>query len=475
MKKKLLLPLMVLSLTLVGCNTPTNSSNSTSPVSDDIVSNDSTNTSSSYSEGEVSHLEQITDVSKLFQTYSKKSDFNFACKYEYSTVYKRQYVETVTSDYQFMNGIIQMTYLNTSENAYHTDYLYENAAENIYKYYLDMGKQKEYQTISGDNQYYAQYVASMDQIDISDIDWKENFLVDTTKKVISPKDDEAKLEIGKHIFGDNAGEYWEKLDISYDNGYITKIDAISIYMERVYYFTVTLSDHTWVNIELPNATQEYIGSKPYYEHETYSGISLNEEQALALQFLNNARDANYSVSTRWELVNNGEVIPTAFIETTTKYADGNAAYTYTNQTTQKTKTDYLVSNKNGSFTLYVVDDNGIRQGYASGTQEYTQNITNFSLDQLNLSGLKASDFVYNAEAGYAMPKNNETEKTLVGNIFGFKDNYYGLHIYFENNAISKVETSLYLVSGDSIASYKKTYTITNIGTTTIEYPSDIQI
>lgn len=460
MKKKLLLTLMSLSFALVGCGNKNSSSSESQQGS---------------SSSEASSYEKITDVNSLFTTYESKYDYNFVVSYEYSTVYKRQYVETIKNDYQYMDGIVQLTYLNPNDSNYYTDYLYENPKENIYTYYVDMGAQKEYQTISGDNQYYAQYVATMDKLDIAGVDWAEDFLVNKETKTLTPKDDEVKTEVGKKIFGDNPGEYWEKIDVSYDKGYITKIDAVSIYMERVYYFTINLSYHTLVNIELPKATKEYVGSKPYYQDETYAGVALSNDQKTALQFLVNARDANYTVNTRWDLVDNGELVAGAYVETTSKYADGNAEYTYTNQSTKQTKTDYLISNKNGSYTLYVVDDYNIRQAYASGTNEYSQNITNFSLDQLNLSALDANDFIYNQEKGYIMPKNKETETKLVGKIFGFADNYYGLHIYLENNVISKVETSLYLVSGDSIASYKKIYSISNIGTTTIDYPSDIQL
>lgn len=456
-KSKLLLPLLALSLVVVGCNTNNNnSSEATSTQSE----------SSSVLEG----FNSISDVSSLFQTYNSSQDYNFMAKYSYSTVYQRQYVDTVSTDYQFMNGITQLTYeLN---GTYSTDYLYENPEKDIYTYYLDMGAQKEYQTISGTNQYYAQYVAAIDTMNISDIDWAENFLVNEDKKVLVTKDSDSLLEMGKHIFGDKTGEYWEDLKVSYKDGYITKIEAISIYMERVYYFTVTLSDHTWVNIELPKASQEYVGAKPFYSDEVYRGTTLTDDQASIIEFLDDPRKANYTVSTLWEQVQNGSVT-TNTVTTSSKYADGNASYTYKSNSDNLTHNDFLISNSNGTYTYYADDGMGVHTSYMSGTQEYSSNVSTFALDQINLSSLKASDFLYNDSAKCFMPKDAATERKLVASVFGQADYYFGLHIYFADGKITKVETSLFMEQSNQVASYKKTYTISDIGTTSITYPSDV--
>jgi hypothetical protein len=72
-----------------------------------------------------------------------------------------------------------------------------------------------------------------------------------------------------------------------------------------------------------------------------------------------------------------------------------------------------------------------------------------------------------------MPKDAATERKLVASVFGQADYYFGLHIYFADGKITKVETSLFMEQSNQVASYKKTYTISDIGTTSITYPSDV--
>ena len=469
-KKLLLVSLLSLSMICVSC-TPSSSSSSSSEAKSESSTTTSSTTSSESTSSEEKYT-SISDVSKLFKTYNSKSEFNFSLTYTVSTVTNRQHVGTLVTDYQYQDNKIQITYEEDGE--FYTDYFHEDEATNTYEYYIDMGGQKEYQLIDGENEYYFQFSSAIDKLDLSNIDWADTFLVNEEKKTLNPIDSACLTEVAKHIFGDRANEYWEKLVINYDGGFISKINAISIYRESVYYYSIVFADQDWVNIELPTTTQDYVGNQPYYKNEEYTGVALTEEQASAIEFLENSHDANYSVSCLWEQVILGSMTG-ATVHTSSKYADGNAEYRYTNATTNITYTDYLVDSGNGQFTYYQDNADGTHTPNLSGTEEYNNAVANFALDQLNLASLDASDFIYNAEKGYIMPKDKATEQKLVGSIFGFSDYYYGLHIYLENNVISKLETSLYIESGTSIASYKKTYTLTSIGTTTINYPNDIII
>lgn len=468
-KKLLLVSLLSLSVVCVSCTPSSSSSTSSSETTSTTTSSTPSTTSDASSEGEYT---SITDVNKLFKTYTSKSEFNFALTYTVSTIANRQHVGTWTTDYQYQDNKIQITY--EEDGAFYTDYFYEDEDKNIYEYYIDMGGQSEYQLIDGENEYYFQFSSSIDELNLSNIDWADAFLVNEETKTLNPIDNATLTEAAKHIFGDRANEYWEKLVVKYDKGYISEISAISIYRETVYYYTIEFADQDWVNIELPTATQDYVGNQPFYKNEEYVGVALTSDQASAIEFLENSHDANYSVSCLWEQVILGSMTG-ATVKTASKYADGNAEYRYTNATTNITYTDYLIDSGNGQYTYYTDNANGTHTPSISGTEEYNNAVANFALDQLNLASLKASDFIYNEEKGYIMPKDKATEQKMVGTIFGYSDYYYGLHIYLENNVISKLETSLYIESGTSIASYKKTYTLTSIGTTTISYPSDVII
>lgn len=455
--KKLLVSLLALSFALVGCQPSSSSSNS----------QDSTSSTSSGSS-----FNSITNIGNILNTYSSRDEYNFAVKFKYSTVTNRVHSGTFETDYQYEGKKLQLTY--EADGAFFTDYFYEDEAANTYEYYIDMGEAKEYQLIDGENEYYFQFTSQIDKLDLCNIDWEDYFLVNEDTNTLIPADPAKLTEAAKHIFGDKANEYWEELEIKYNNDkYISEINAISIYRETVYYYTLTLENHSWVTFDLPETTGDYVGNQPYYKNEEYKGIALTEKQKGALEFLSDPHDANYTVNTLWEQVILGSMTG-ASIKTQTLYADGQAEYKYTDVQTNLTYTDYLIEYDSQKYAYYKDNADGTHTPYYSGTQEYENAVVNYALDQFNLAELNADDFIYNEEKGYIMPKDKETEYRLVGKMFGYKDNYFGLHIYLKDNVITKVETSLYMESGTSIASYKKTYTVTNIGTTVINYPSDVK-
>jgi hypothetical protein len=364
---------------------------------------------------------------------------------------------------------MQLTY--ESNSVYYTDYYYVDEANDIYQYLIDMGGTKEYQMIDGTNTYFASFASTIDQMDISSIDWVNDFEFDVDKQIGRPISEEKINEIGKHIFGDQQNETFDSLYVTYSNGYISKVEAISIYQNANYYYTITYEDHGWVNFDLPTTTKDYVGNAPYYNNETYEGEALTTAQAQAIEIFDNSASVNYTTSSYWEQVQLGETTGTSF---TTKcvYADNQCAFSYTDASTGTYYTDYLVPS--GSSFIYFADDGaGSYNNYIQGTDEFSSAASTLVLDEIDLSSLKAEDFIYNGE--YIMPKDETTARTILDGMFGYSGVYYGLHIYLsKDNVISKIETSLYSESSTSILSYKKTYTITNIGTSTIKLPDVIQ-
>lgn len=452
MKKqfKVLLTLVGI-LSLVGCN-PTKG-----------------NTTENVNEG----FEKVTSVENMFKTYASSSDFNFGLKFACDVVYHREYYTSLETDYLYNGNDIQLTY--ESEGEFFTDYYHEDASNDTYIYYIDMGGTKEYQSIDGSNPYFHQYHSAIDEVNINKVDWVSDFIFNHELKQCKPASETLINENCKMIFGDRTNEFWDSLNVYYDGKYITKIEAVSIYREAVYYYTLTFSNHDWVTFDLPEVTKEYEGYHPYFNKEVYQGDPLTSEEKAVLSSLTKDVDPNYTVTSKWTYVNMDTIVPERTIQTVSVYDNQIESFTYTNASTGITYTDYLTTHSTFGYVYF--QNTGTNQWTAytpNDSENYSNALAVMAQDMVDIRGLNGDDFINNGE--YLMPKDNETEKRLAKEIFGtvYGQFYYGIHIKLENNNIKTLETSIYIEYDDgSILSYIKEFTFSDIGTSHITLPDQI--
>ncbi|MCI5746081.1 MAG: hypothetical protein MR270_07375, partial [Erysipelotrichaceae bacterium] len=238
MNKKIAYTLLVTSMILTGCGNENDSSSSTNDETSSDLSNVELDSSESSSTS--NNYVKIDDVSKYFETYSSEEDYNFTFEYQCDLIANRNYQGGWKTSYILDGYNMLLTY--ESDGIHYVDYyIYDEETDQMI-YYLDNGSGK-YKYLDMDNEFYFSYVSYIDYFELVGIDFEEDMLFDLDNNICVPKDDLAKDSIGRTIFGDNPNEYWHKIEISYKDGYISAINAISIYQEVTYYYTITLSNH----------------------------------------------------------------------------------------------------------------------------------------------------------------------------------------------------------------------------------------
>lgn len=460
MKKKTIYLLVLLSIiSLSGCATDNNNSSNNSA---------SNNSTLEFEDG----YKKVSSVDNLFKTYNNKGEFNFELEFSCDVVYHREYYDSWETDYLFNGNDIQITY--ESNGQFYTDYYHEDVKNNTYTYLIDMGGGKKYQSIDGTNEYFFQYYSQIDQINIDDIDWTNDFIFNLEENKAKPINESITNEIAKKVLGDKANEYFDSFVVTYEEGYITSIESVSIYREATYYYHLKLDNHDWVDFDLPVAEKEYEGFHPYFNKEVYEGTALSSAQVSAIEVVPESKP-NYTVDTTWTYVDMEDLIPARSVNTHSVYDNDKQAYTWTNASTKKTYTDYLVENSLYGYVCFKENDYGTHDAIPMGDDNFEIAISLIAQDQINITGLDSSSYIYNGT--YIMPKDLETEQDVLKQIFGqtYGPYYHGLHIYLteDESAIDKVETSLFIEYDDgTIMNYVKVFTISDIGTSSITLPED---
>ncbi len=484
MNKKTIYGFLTLSLLLASCGEK-NNSNSTS-------NSNTTDQSSSPSSEVVDNFKSIDDVSELFLTYESDEEFDFSAIYNCAVISNREFQGEWTTEYSY-DGINLLLSYDANGNKYNDYYIYDET-KNQMIYYIDSGS-GDYQYLDEDNEEYFNYVSLIDYFELDGIEWEENMVFDLENHVCKPKNDIAKDEVGRLIFGDNAHEYWESIEISWtpsddeNKGYISQVKATSIYQESVYYYTVTLDNHGFVagSIEAPKNAIEYVDpNSPFFkDRETYTGVALTNEQSAALvPSFTNESNMNYTVDVRWNLVVNSEISQSNYLDFHVEAENGNYFYSYADPSSPSLYHKYYLLKNGNSAPVLFYDDYGLGQYNvaSSGMDEYESLVGQIYIDRIRLYGLNPTDFIYDEEKGYITAKDAETEAKYVSQLFFYTESYAGLRIYLKENGdglfvIDKIETSMIAQIDDAgtVASFVKTYTFTNLGTTKIDYPDGVTL
>lgn len=492
-KKNYINTLLITSLLSVfaisGCNnnnsSPSVEENSSSQTSDSSQTGDSSSSSSK------ENYVHIDDVSKLFETYETDSDYNYVVDFKYDVVQSREYIGGDEKEYMYAGHNLQIDF--AYDNSHYVDYLVYDEDKESWVYYLDDGSQKDYQYLDEDNKYFFQFYSTVDRFELASsnengdvlIDWENNFVYDLENKKCKPVDSETLTYVCKQIFGDNANEYWEKLEISWSDNYISHVDAISILNEQVYYFDISLVDHGYATVDVSNInSQPYINpNQPYFkDRETYTGGKLSDAQAAVFTNLfATSNEMNYTSSVKWTLVQNGKIYEENNLTNTLKAVNGNYEYSYENGNTGLTNHDYIVENESslGGANYYL--DDGTQSNYTLygyGMENYDSYMSQFRFDRILLLNIDPEDLIYDETKGYITAKDATTEASLCKALFQYSENYAGLRIYLKENddhtySIDKIVTSAYVQSDSSVVSIIKEYTLTDINTTTITLPEGV--
>lgn len=492
MNKKLLYSLMSLSVLLAGCDIEKNSGGGdiSSP-----ATSESENVNSESTSNNNANYVKVNDVSELFETYQTGADYDYTATYKCDVIEGRSYSGGWETTYMYDGENIQLSYVDNG--IHYIDYFVYDQTKDDFVYYLDTtGTQKNYQYLDSTTNvdYYLNYVSYIDHFELAGIDWTNDMVYDLTAKKAIPATDEARELIGKLIFGDNPNEFWEKIVVSYDNGYITEVEAISILKEVVYIYEVTIAYHGYSSVKAPTDATEFVDpASPHLKgQEDYSGnIALTDEQKAALTVYNSELDVNYSLDIEWYYAYiNGQPVEKELADQytqnfTLKASDGNFEANITDPSTGYPQTFYSISTGEGLNPMCFgdIDMNGVYENYAYETdqQNYLTIFQNIYINAVALHSLNPEDFTYNEEKGYITAKDEETEIKLCEQLFYYSDVYAGLHIYLKDSedgnskVIDKIVTSM--VTSDSSGNYislLKTYKFSEIGTTIIDYPDSVK-
>ena len=494
MNKNLLYSLLAFCTILTGCNSDgtsdVSSSASESSVSEVLSSEDSlsntvesTVTESSSEEQVEAEYVTIDDVNTLFTTYEDETTYDFIANYRCDVISDRHYLGGWETEYMYDGYNLSLGY---SDGTYfYTDYYIYNEETQQMIYYVDNGD-GSYQFLTQESDYFFDYASYIDHFELANIEWELDMVFDLNNKVCIPANDRAKDTIGRTIFGDNNNEYWHDLKIYWNNGYISKVEAVSIYQESTYYYTVDLSLHGYVNgsIVPPKDAVEFVDPyTPFMKgKEDYEGTALTQDQIDAITMFNSEKEMNYTVDVTWQLVVNSQVQDLGS-EFFLKAENGNYEYSYADTTYPDLfYYFYLLSGSDNSYPICFVDPDmdGTYSLLSSGMSEYDTYVSNIYLDRVLLHSIDSSDLIYD-EKGYITAKDAATEEQLCVDLFYFADGYGGLQIYLAedeqgNLVLDKIVTSM--VSSDdsgNVYSFVKTYKFSNINSTTIKYPEGVSI
>lgn len=480
MNKKIAYTLLVTSMILTGCGNENDSSSSTNDETSSDLSNVELDSSESSSTS--NNYVKIDDVSKYFETYSSEEDYNFTFEYQCDLIANRNYQGGWKTSYILDGYNMLLTY--ESDGIHYVDYyIYDEETDQMI-YYLDNGSGK-YKYLDMDNEFYFSYVSYIDYFELVGIDFEEDMLFDLDNNICVPKDDLAKDSIGRTIFGDNPNEYWHKIEISYKDGYISAINAISIYQEVTYYYTITLSNHGYASgsVIVPDNAEEYINpNQPYYKgRETYTGNALTTKQADALTMFSSEETMNYTIDSVWTIVYNGEIKEDSHIDFKLLAENGNYEYSYADSSYPTLMHYFYLVSTGSTYPLCYLDEDfdGNFTVTSYGMDDYESYVSQIYLDRILLFAINPDDFIYDENKGYITAKDAQTEQKYCDQLFYFADTYGGLRIYLKETddgslVFDKIETSVYIVQSDnSVYSFVKTYTFTNVNETKISYPDGI--
>ena len=493
MNKKLIYSLLSLSMLLVGCETHTSSTPTDSTTNDsssvestpvESSSNSLTSSSSSSSSVNDGSFVKVDDASKLFLTYSSSDEYDYILNYRCDIISHRAYQGYWETEYMYDGNDLLLSYVDRGVN--YTDYFIYSEEAQQWLYYLDSGTGLyQYLDESAGEMYYL-YVSLIDYFELAGIEWEEDMVFDLTNKVCKPVNDLAKDRVGKMIFGDNANEYWHSVEISWDNGFITKVNAISIIQEATYYYTIDISEHGFISgsVKVPENVEKWRDpNQPYLKgREEYTGGALTDAQAAALTMFTNEKDMNYTADVRWTLVNNGIVYDDTYVDFHIEAENGNYFYSYEDSSYAGVLTHkfYLLTSGNSYPVCFHDEDfDGVYSVSSYGMDDYNSYVGQIYLDRVLLYGLDPKDFIYDESKGYITAKNEALEAKYCGGLFFYENMYGGLRIYLEENddgslSIDKIVTSMFAMQSDgSYISLLKTYDFSNISSTTITYPDGV--
>ncbi len=496
MNKKLIYSLMAFSIIMTGCDKPNNPSTSpfTSEENSSLEGNsNSTSPSLSLEDNSSSGIEanyvSIDDVSTLFATYKSSDDYDFAIDYKCDTVANRVYQGGWETGYMFDGSNLLISYSDDTGANYNDYFIYDEASDQMI-YYLDSGN-NSYKYLDLDNEFYFNYVSLIDYFELQAIEWEEDMKFDLNNHICVPKDDLAKDKIGRQIFGDNPNEYWHKVEVSWDDGFISKIEAVSIYQEVTYYYTVTLSDHgfTQGSVKIPENVEKFTNPyQPYLkDKEEYTGGALTDKQVAAFESLSQftkEHDMNYTADVRWNVVTSNGVSDTNYLDFKILAENGNYEYSYLDpESSLITHYFYLLSGSSSNYPVCFMDEDfdGKFTTLTYGMNEYDSYVSQIYLDRVLLYGLNPEDFIYDAEKGYITAKDAATEEKYCSSLFFYQNYYGGLRIYLKDDdngglVLDKIVTSIFIAADDgSYLSFVKTYTFTNLTTTSITYPDGVSL
>lgn len=490
MNKKLLCSLLTATMVLAGCSNTNDSSTggidstvpSTTPsIEDSSTSKDSSTpsdtTSSSSDVENVGEFVEIDDVSELFETYDSAEDYDFIANYSCQVVQDRAYAGGWETEYMFDGTNMSLSY--TEQGTTYTDYYID------YVYYMDNGS-GSYKSLHEDNEYYFGMVSIIDYFELAGIEWEDDMVFDLENHVAIPTDKVAKDKVGRTIFGSNANEYWHEVEIYWEDGFISKVEAVSIYQEAIYYYTVELSEHGFIagSIKAPVADEFTNPNQPHLKgQEEYTGVAITDEQFAAMNIFTDEFNMNYTVDISWEYVIDGEL--TGY---TTDYkllaADGNYEYSYADATYPQLIHYFYMLNENSTNYPLIFMDEDFDDNYdfvTYGMTDYEAYYSLIYLDVVKFYGFEQEDFIYDETKGYITAKNEELEQAYCNAVFSFTDSYAGFRVYLKDandgsKVLDKIVTSVYITDENGSAySFVKTYTFTQVNSTTITYPDGVSL
>ncbi|MCI5745702.1 MAG: hypothetical protein MR270_05410, partial [Erysipelotrichaceae bacterium] len=263
------------------------------------------------------------------------------------------------------------------------------------------------------------------------------------------------------------------------------INAISIYQEVTYYYTITLSNHGYAtgSVIVPDNAEEYINpNQPYYKgRETYTGNALTTKQADALTMFSSEETMNYTIDSVWTIVYNGEIKEDSHIDFKLLAENGNYEYSYADSSYPTLMHYFYLVSTGSTYPLCYLDEDfdGNFTVTSYGMDDYESYVSQIYLDRILLFAINPDDFIYDENKGYITAKDAQTEQKYCDQLFYFADTYGGLRIYLKETddgslVFDKIETSVYIVQSDnSVYSFVKTYTFTNVNETKISYPDGI--
>lgn len=488
MNKKLIYSIMAVSVILTGCDKNTQHSDSDSgtvvPSSPSDTSSILDSSSSSGNE-EARNYQKIDDVSTLFETYATEEEYSYIADYRCDLISNRVYVGGWETSYMFDGINLLLSY--TDDGVNYTDYyIYDEQTDQMI-YYLDSGNGL-YKYLDMDNEYYFNYVSYIDYFELAGIEWEDDMIFDLEDRVCVPTDDVAKDRVGRMIFGDNPNEYWHKIEVYWsEDGYISQIDAISIYQEVTYYYTVTLSEHGYTegSVKVPSNVEEFTNPyQPYLKgKEDYTGVALTEKQIAALNQFTVEQDMNYTVDIRWTAVSDGTVYESSYMDFRLLAEDGNYQYSYADPNSSVlTHYFYLLNSPTGYPICFEDEDfDGVYSVVSYGMDEYESYVGQIYLDRVLLYGLDGDDFIYDETKGYITAKDAATEDKYCTSLFYYQNAYGGLRIYLKENedgslTLDKIVTSMFTATDSgTYYSFLKTYTFSAINETTIVYPEGVTL